>query len=159
MCIKELKFRIYRFKNSLTFFIKCDWGFWISKSWDENAGNFTKKDVFGKHFIDLKNENIVGPLKWLHLFYQHLPNKLDSLEKIQNWYIMETEWRITLTGQILTCHLPKCIKWTEGCQGSFSYLLFTQQKLTNRSIEFPQMLNLVQIPKLSSILKGIIFIF
>lgn len=107
MCIKELKFRIYRFKNSLTFFIKCDWGFWISKSWDENADNFTKKDVFGKHFIDLKNENIVGPLKWLHLFYQHLPNKLDSLEKIQNWYIMETEWRITLTGQILTCHFTE----------------------------------------------------
>lgn len=45
-----------------------------------------KKLCSGKHFIDIINKNIVGVLKW-HLIcsflYQSLPNKLDSLEKIQ----------------------------------------------------------------------------
>lgn len=40
----------------------------------------------------------------LNLFYQSLPNKLDSLEKFK-LDIMEAKLRLTLTCQILTCHL------------------------------------------------------
>lgn len=44
-----------------------------------------QKLYFGKHFIDTQNENIVGALKWHFIcsLSLSLPNKLDSLEKIQ----------------------------------------------------------------------------
>lgn len=48
-----------------------------------------KKPYFGKHFLDIINENIIGALKWYLIcssLYQNLPKKLDSLEKIQTWY-------------------------------------------------------------------------
>lgn len=43
----------------------------------------------------------------LHLFYQSLPNKLDSLEKIQTWYYEDKR-------KINPCLLDAYLKFTKG---------------------------------------------
>lgn len=102
----------------------------------------------------------------LNLFYQSLPNKLDSLEKIQTWHY---GGKIKINSYLSDTYLSFCHKskypqvYLSRKRGWLSrellYLQFTQQKLTKQKHLIPSNVKFTSNIKIWSFLKSICFIF
>lgn len=85
-----------------------------------STDNFTKKALFWQTSYWYYKWKYSWSFKMaLNLFYQSLPNKLDSLEKIQTWYCGgKIKINSYLSDTYLSyCHKPKTheyTKWKEG---------------------------------------------